>query len=104
MATIKKQEVIDVIESVGLDYIVLSNRLFRIKSKEHRPDDRYDAFVEICGDKIAYNSYIIGKLPDLERELRLIVSPAKKSGRKRKIESDMSIDETSNAQSDSERS
>lgn len=104
MAAIKKQEVIDVIENVGLDYVVLSNRLFCIKSKEHRPDDRYDTFVEICGDRIAYNSHIIGKLPDLERELRLIVSPAEKSRKKRKIENNIDTDETSDVQSASERS
>jgi len=102
MPTIKKQEVIDVIENVGLDYVILSDRLFRIKSKEHRPDDRYDAFVEICGDKIAYNSYIIGKLPDLEKELRLIIAPPKKS-RKHKIEDNININEMSVVQSDSER-
>lgn len=102
MPTIKKQEVINVIENVGLDYVILSDRLFRIKSKEHRPNDRYDAFVEICGDKIAYNSYIIGKLPDLEKELRLIIAPSKKS-RKHKIEDNININEMSVVQSDSER-
>lgn len=86
MPSIKKQDIINIIEANGLNYTVLSNRLFRVKTREVKTNDPFDAFVELCGNKIAFNSYIIGGLDDLDRELKNIAAPPKKKTRKAKTD------------------
>ena len=64
---IRKQTVLDAFEEAGFEYMVISERLFRIKIAE-----RKYSFVEIVNDKIAFNSQYIGAVPELKERLNEI--------------------------------
>ncbi len=82
---IKKQVVIDIFEETGFtDYMVISERLFRVTIGE-----RKYSFVEIVNDTIAYNSEIIGKASDLRSLLNSIKADAHKRTRRKKNDEEM---------------
>lgn len=64
---IKKQTVLDVFEETGFEYMIISERLFRIKIAEKRY-----SFVEIVNDRIAFDSQYIGAVPELKERLNEI--------------------------------
>lgn len=64
---IRKQTVLDAFEEAGFEYMVISERLFRIKIAEKRY-----SFVEIVNDKIAFDSQYIGAVPELRERLNEI--------------------------------
>lgn len=82
---IKKQVVIDIFEETGFtDYMIISERLFRVTIGE-----RKYSFVEIVNDTIAYNSEIIGKASDLRSLLNSIKADAHKRTRRKKNDEEM---------------
>lgn len=74
MPVIRKKAVIDILNASGLEYEILSDRLFRVKTRHLCPNDQADTFVEICCDKLALNSQILS-YNELENRLKEITTP-----------------------------
>lgn len=93
MPTIKKQDVIDAIEEAGFEHKDISERLFRITIEPRRY-----SFIEIIPYReIAFNSVIIGAIPELKArlaELRNESEPARKRRRRTQTNTDSTFDDT----------
>ena len=77
---IKKQAIIDVFEETGFtDYMILSERLFRVTIGERRY-----AFIEIVNDNVAYNTELIDKTTDLKNILLNIKAEQRKHAARKK--------------------
>lgn len=93
MSIIKKQDVIDAIEEAGFEHKDVSERLFRITIEPRRY-----AFIEIIPySKIAFNSEIIGAMPELKAkfaELKDELKPERKRRRRTETDNDSPTDDT----------
>lgn len=92
---IKKQAIIDIFEETGFtDYMILSERLFRVTIGE-----RKYAFVEIVNDNIAYNTELIGKTTDLKNVLLNIKAEQRKHASRKKKNMEENNDDDTNGSS-----